>query len=399
MYTRPRLLGAGIVVAALCVLAAWPSYAAASHVSCGDTITQDTTLDSDLVNCQGDGIVIGADNITLDLNGHTIDGDLTRFLCCWSGVTSTGFAGVEIENGTIQEFENAVLIRSSNNVSIHDLVMHDFSEGIPSGDSDNGVIRDNVIKAPGGRGISIGGTFSNLPAGNLIEDNVVSGMGGVGIDVARSAGNSVRDNSLIRNGTGVELFTPGNTRVEENRFIDNGAGMDLNGATSNLIERNVFTRGFVGLFLEQGSRDNTIAHNALRRQVTTGIDLDFSDSNLVQGNVLSKIGSPRPGFELQTGILIYRGVGNRILDNSVTMRGVFGAYLIRAEQNRLEGNRVRGASDDGINIDSGSNVVTSNRANHNGDYGIAANPSVIDGGGNRAKHNGNPSQCLNVACK
>jgi hypothetical protein len=49
--------------------------ALASHVSCGDTVTADTTLDSDLVNCPNNGIVIGADNITLDLNGHTIDGD------------------------------------------------------------------------------------------------------------------------------------------------------------------------------------------------------------------------------------------------------------------------------------------------------------------------------------
>jgi dipeptidyl aminopeptidase/acylaminoacyl peptidase len=48
--------------------------AVANHVQCGDVITQDTTLDSDLIDCPGDGLVIGADNITLDLNGHTIDG-------------------------------------------------------------------------------------------------------------------------------------------------------------------------------------------------------------------------------------------------------------------------------------------------------------------------------------
>jgi hypothetical protein len=31
-------------------------------------------LHNDLTNCTTDGLVIGADNITLDLNGHTIDG-------------------------------------------------------------------------------------------------------------------------------------------------------------------------------------------------------------------------------------------------------------------------------------------------------------------------------------
>ena len=41
--------------------------------SCGDTITVSTTLVADLVNCPNNGIVIGADNITLDLNGHVIE--------------------------------------------------------------------------------------------------------------------------------------------------------------------------------------------------------------------------------------------------------------------------------------------------------------------------------------
>lgn len=36
--------------------------ALATHVGCGDTITQDTTLDSDLIGCSGAfGISIGAD--------------------------------------------------------------------------------------------------------------------------------------------------------------------------------------------------------------------------------------------------------------------------------------------------------------------------------------------------
>jgi hypothetical protein len=49
-------------------------------VSCGDEITADTTLDSDLVDCPNNGIVIGADGITLDLNGHSIEGDGTEWM-------------------------------------------------------------------------------------------------------------------------------------------------------------------------------------------------------------------------------------------------------------------------------------------------------------------------------
>ena len=72
----PRLIGPGfLTVLAVATLLASGGQALASHVQCGDVITQDTTLDSDLIDCPGDGLVIGADDVTLDLNGHTVDGD------------------------------------------------------------------------------------------------------------------------------------------------------------------------------------------------------------------------------------------------------------------------------------------------------------------------------------
>ena len=40
----------------------------------GAIITVDTTLARDINNCPADGVVVGAPDITIDLNGHTIDG-------------------------------------------------------------------------------------------------------------------------------------------------------------------------------------------------------------------------------------------------------------------------------------------------------------------------------------
>ena len=67
----PRLVGAGFLTAlALAMLLSWGGREAlASHVQCGDVTTQDTTLDSDLIDCPGEGIVIGADAITLISTG------------------------------------------------------------------------------------------------------------------------------------------------------------------------------------------------------------------------------------------------------------------------------------------------------------------------------------------
>src|SRR5207249_4792673 len=45
-----------------------------ASVHCGGVITQDTTLHNDLIDCPGAGLTIGAAGISIDLNGHTIDG-------------------------------------------------------------------------------------------------------------------------------------------------------------------------------------------------------------------------------------------------------------------------------------------------------------------------------------
>lgn len=71
-----------------------------AQVSCGSTINQNTTLTADLNNCPGNGVVIGASGITLDLGDHTIDGDGDDV---GNGVDNTqGHDQVTIENGRIE---------------------------------------------------------------------------------------------------------------------------------------------------------------------------------------------------------------------------------------------------------------------------------------------------------
>ena len=69
------VLAAALALTVLGLLTLNGAQAANTQPNCGDTITADTRLDGDLVDCPNNGIVIGADDITLDLNGHRIDGD------------------------------------------------------------------------------------------------------------------------------------------------------------------------------------------------------------------------------------------------------------------------------------------------------------------------------------
>src|SRR5215203_690597 len=97
--------------------------AAVQQLSCGDTITTDTTLHHNLVNCPNNGIIIGADDVTLDLNYHRIDGDGapatgcdpdTEF--CDVGVLNRGHDGVTVVHGSLREFDVGVWgLRVSHN--------------------------------------------------------------------------------------------------------------------------------------------------------------------------------------------------------------------------------------------------------------------------------------------
>ena len=96
-------------------------------VKCGQLVTESTLVTNDLVNCPGDGLVIGADRIILDLNGHTIDG-----VALGTGVRNAGFASVTIRNGTIEDFDRGVeLLEETQLGVVTDLVVrHNEVAGI-----------------------------------------------------------------------------------------------------------------------------------------------------------------------------------------------------------------------------------------------------------------------------
>ncbi|MDQ4068485.1 MAG: right-handed parallel beta-helix repeat-containing protein, partial [Actinomycetota bacterium] len=107
-------------IAVTVVLALWwgvspISPAAAAHVSCGQTITQNTVLDSDVGPCPagGNGIIIGADNIALDLNGHRVLGT-PNVINDGAGIYILGRTGVTVRNGTIRDFDCGVAIEGGS---------------------------------------------------------------------------------------------------------------------------------------------------------------------------------------------------------------------------------------------------------------------------------------------
>jgi parallel beta-helix repeat protein len=379
----PRQLAVPVVLLVLgCCLAVGASPASASHVSCGDTITADTTLDSDLVNCPNHGIVIGADNVTLDLSGHLVDGDGTPAAGCDPqkepcdfGLFNDGHSGVTVMHGSVREFAQGVLFGTLT-----------------------GRARDNrVLGVSASRNQFTGlGIFSQVrglvrnSSGNDSLDGEGSGLALGDSNHVRILNNSFRHNAHL----GIVTFQSNRNLIKGNRFVRNGdEGILMEGGARFQIRRNRFFQD--DITLGPGIR-NVISYNRISRP-HDGIRVEKGHDNLVAHNVV--VDARHVGITLGIHDPFIGGADNVVAGNLVRRSRVDGIVVVRKDHGSLlAGNIVTGSGDDGLDVDSRTTTLSGNRARRNSDLGIEAVFGVIDGGGNLVSGNGNPLQCLNLTC-
>jgi parallel beta-helix repeat protein len=398
--------------------------ALASHVDCGETITADTTLDSDLINCPAHGIVIGADNITLDLNGHTVDGDGGEDDFGDFGIDNMdGHDGVTIEGGSIRQFGEGIEMDGARDNIVRDLATsHQLHAGVfVFGSSDVRIESNSAFSHAAGIVLA---QVSHV----RVEHNSVSGSEFGGIPIFESDHVVVAGNTVSGGGaSGIVFFDSHHNWIERNRSIGNEVGLDLESSDHNRFERNTAAHNkFAGVVVER-SDDNLVQKNSL---VANGDGAIIFESNrtAITGNRI--VGCPNCGgsgisLELGEGSLIARnhirrtvGDGIRIgafdpgsatsgtvvRDNRVHHVGGDGvAVAIKGEEGAvidtlLERNIAIHSGDDGLDIQSPGTTLTRNVTNRNHDLGIEAIPGVTDAGGNKAHANGDPRQCTHISC-
>ena len=384
----------------------------AVSVSCGDTITTDTKLANDLTDCPGDGIVIGADNITLDLNGHTIDGDgvSSSFEEACPGGGSCDFdLGVDNSGG-----HDKVTIKGGS--------IRDFYDGVQMLGASDGRVSNLTLSNNLHVGVAV------LDSANIQVDGNSSSASAAGILVAVSRDIRVERNSLARHGAGIAVNRSNHVRIVRNTASGNEAGVEISDQSDhNSIEGNFLSsNSFAGVVADA---DDTRVNRNRAFNNGDGIII-FGSRNSVTGNqIVDAVGCPDGcGF----GISLEGGAGN-LIERNVVYRTSADAIRIAAfepdvptadtvvRHNRvlnatgdgfsvategdgtlsgtlIERNVATGSGDDGFDIRSAATKLTSNVALRNGDLGIEAVPGVTDGGGNRATGNGNPAQCTGVAC-
>ena len=79
---------------------------------------------NDLNDCLWDGLVVGANNITIDLDGHTIDGKGIG-----AGIRNDGYDNVTIRNGKVSEFDYGVIAQRRHQRNIVEALTLEIEPG------------------------------------------------------------------------------------------------------------------------------------------------------------------------------------------------------------------------------------------------------------------------------
>jgi parallel beta-helix repeat protein len=425
---------AAVAVAGLLVVC---TPAQAHAVQCGETITRDTTLHRDLTNWPGDGLVIGADDITLDLNGYTIDGVQTGERDC--GVQAFGVGnpdghdGVTIKNGTIREFGDGIrggfgrsrlhnlTVRDNRNFGIvivtfpaKDDIQITQSLFARNGCGAIGLVGPTNVRVAGNRVQA--GAFRvvdkvpvDVPAGiNLIgvNEGVVrhnSVSGGTGIVGVNASLIRIEHNAVSGSSDGVFLVLSDDNWISENSTSGNYyGGIGINSSSRNRVTRNSSTVEPAGVSLEKHevSEANVVIGNRSVRDAI-GVLVEGSDENEIVGNrAVEAVGAVEhtPAYPLAGGfgVVVDSGSDNVIAANMVERPEKDGVKLLAtpawggvATGNVLRWNVVRSAGGDGVRVESSAtgSLLEGNVAVRAADDGFdVAGPATLIR--NRAFRNG-----------
>ena len=301
----------------------------------GDTIITQPGCYYVTKNIAGAGnevILIQADNVSLDLKGHTLTlpgaGPGSAIIRI-----DAGFTGISIRNGTLSGARRGVTqaahATKRSRIHLKNLTVKDYtSEGIHfTGPEQVDLIDSRVISTTNHAVMVIpgGGTFT----GHFLR-NTLRGANSNVLLLDGLNGGIVRGNQATGEGDQVGIGVTGDSNIIEGNTIwrVHGWGIYVDGL-GNLVANNTVNSGRTGIYVKKD--DNRITGNVVHKCHESGIRIEGS-RNLIEGNHASEqLGS--------FGLQIVSGTDN--------------AY----RNNMFRGNDAGAISDPGGNTDAGGNIV------------------------------------------
>lgn len=399
---------------------------------CGDRISANVILARDLISCPGDGLVIGADGITVDLHGHTIEGTVTSPDCdrpplARAGIRDAGgFDRITIENGTISRFDAGVDSGSDtagmSDSRVHGITFANDHGGVEIGGGAGAAatarnrIDGNRLEHVGiGVDICCGqADVENSAHGNTVVD---AQFGGIAVldSAGQVTGNTIDgsgDTGIFIAGGSAHLLVAGNSVTHTQQAgvdIEPCCGDTPNHPTDIRLIGNIVTATGDGVVVFD-SNDDEIRGNTVTSSGSfgdpgdfgVGLVIDSGGEEIVAHNMFSNTRGPGivVGLPAEFGPSAAPVTDNIVRHNSVTGAGNDGILVSPvAHDTTLDHNIAERGAADGIHVLSSATTLDHNTANDNAAFGIEAIAGVTDGGGNRASGNGAATQCSGVQCR
>jgi parallel beta-helix repeat protein len=190
-----------------------------TSLSCGQVVRESVTLSANL-ECSTDGLIAGADDITINLNGFTIagpGGESSKV-----GIMLANNDNVQVTGGTVKGFQAGVL---------------------NTGGSDNTVSKVTF-------------TENQIAIFNTGAKNT-----------------NIETNNMFSNSIGVASHSSTGTKLHQNMLTDNQlAGVTLVNSAENVLDFNTITGSVNGVFLDGQSTNNNVNTNTIVQN--SGVDIN-----------------------------------------------------------------------------------------------------------------------------
>ena len=231
------------LVPAIAALMVWLSASPAMVLACGLVVTEDIKLESDLLDCPGDGLIVAADGVTIDLDGHSIVGFRNERT---AGIRAVGVNDLTITGGTIvtgrgtiAAFERGIYLYDAEDVEIEYVEVNaNRYEGLLAYKSTDVLVTDSDFTNNSRSAIWIYDTSAQL-TGNLGEDNPNRTF-------YLSGGDVTMDGNVARGGAYYSAFTFANGYTDSSYTLTNNLAESVSGVGY------LFAWGFTGEVVDEG---------------------------------------------------------------------------------------------------------------------------------------------------
>jgi len=273
-------------------------------------------------------IGIITDNVILDLGGHTIENGTTG-IYIWPGLKN-----VTIMNGTLRNLTVGLVLNSTNDSIVQNVIFESNSIGAYVDPSYNNTFINN--------------TFFNNSVYGLLLDN--------------SHNNTLINNTFYNNTYGLYLnYSTNNTITNNTAYSNSQNGFHLYSSSNNTLTNNsAYNNSQYGFLLDSGS-NNTLTNNTAYNNSYSGFYLNSSSNNTLTTNF---------AYNNSYGFYFYSGNNNTLTNNTAYNNTYSGILLNSTTANNITASTVYNNTYGIYLLSSSENSFTNISAFENYNYGI-----------------------------